>query len=141
MIADTEEGKLELDTTDSLARRRPVAPEERPAGDAELPSKKGRVVGMEARILAETRFLTVVDTFAGYCQVCHEPHVVGKIAVAGWEHQGTICSHCLCGLADEVQRRGKGLAVEKAGGYGHGEALAGIGAGNGNGATREPVKR
>jgi len=106
---------------------------------AGLPSKKGRVVGMEAKVLTETKFLTVVDTFAGYCQVCHEPHVVGRIAVAGWEHHGTICSQCLSSLADEVQRRGKGLAVEKAGRNGHGEALAGIGGGNGY--TREPVRR
>jgi hypothetical protein len=94
---------------------------------------------MEAKILTETKFLTVVDTFAGYCQVCHEAHVVGRIAVAGWEHHGTICSQCLSSLADEVQRRGKDLAVEKAGRNGHGEVLAGIGGGNGY--TREPVRR
>ncbi len=106
-----------------------------------MPSKKGRVVGMDAKILTETKFLTVVDTFAGYCQVCHEPHVVGRIAVAGWEHHGTICSQCISGLADEVQRRGKGLAVEKTGRNDYGEALAGIGGSNGNGYTRDPVRR
>jgi len=110
-----------------------VAPEERWAGEAELRLKKGRVVGMEAKRLTETKFLTVVDTFAGYCQICHEPHVVGRIAVAGWEHQGTICSQCLGGLADEVQRRGQSLASANASRNGYGEALVGIGGGNGNG--------
>ena len=88
---------------------------------------------MEAKFLKETKFLTVVDTFAGYCQICHEPHVVGRIAVAGWEHQGTICSQCLGGLADEVQRRGQSLASANASRNGYGEALVGIGGGNGNG--------
>ena len=100
-----------------------------------MPPQKGRVVGMDARILTGTKFLTLVDTFAGYCQVCHEPHVVGRIAVSGWEHHGTICSNCLCSLADEVQRRGKDLAVAKAGRNGHAESLAGIGGRNGNGST------
>ena len=94
---------------------------------------------MDAKLLMETRFLTVVDTYTGYCQVCHEPHVVGKIAVAGWEYHGTICGPCLAGLADEVQRRGKGLAVEKAGQNGNAGALAAIVGGNGYG--RDPVRR
>ncbi len=115
-----------------------VAPEEGWAGEAELRLKKGRGVGMEAKRMTETKFLTVVDTFAGYCQVCHEPHVVGRIAVAGWEHQGTICSQCLSALADEVQRRGIGPVVEKVGRNGHSEALAGIGGGNGNGYPKTP---
>lgn len=93
---------------------------------------------MDAKLLMETRFLTVVDTYPGYCQVCHEAHVVGKIAVAGWEYHGTICSQCLAGLADEVQRRGKGLAVEKAGQNGHAEALAALVGSNGHG--RDPVR-
>jgi hypothetical protein len=108
-------------------------PEERRAGDTDRPTTKGRVVAMEAKRVPETKFLTVVDTFAGYCQVCHAPHVVGRIAVAGWEHHGTICSQCLSGLADEVQRRGKSLASANASRNGHGEALVGIGGGNGNG--------
>lgn len=96
---------------------------------------------MEARLLTETRFLTVVDTSTGYCQVCHEPRVVGKMAVAGWQYHGTICSQCLTALADEVQRRGQGLVVEKAGktGHGNGDALAAIVGGNGY--TRELVRR
>jgi hypothetical protein len=60
------------------------------------------------------RFLTVVDTFAGYCQVCHDPQVVGRIAVTDWQYHGLICSQCLHELADEVQRRSKGLTVEPA---------------------------
>jgi len=88
---------------------------------------------MEAKFLTGTKFLTVVDTFAGYCQICHEARVVGRIAVAGWEYQGTICSQCLGDLADEVQRRGKSLASAKASGNGHGEVLVAISGGNGNG--------
>ncbi len=102
-----------------------------PAIQRGCPKKAG--VEMEAKFLTQTKFLMVVDTLAGYCQVCHEPHVVGRIAVAGWEHQGTICSQCLSGLADEVQRRGKSLASVNASRNGHGEALVGIGGGNGNG--------
>lgn len=97
---------------------------------------------MEARLLTEKRFLTVVDTYTGYCHVCHSSGVVGRIAVAGWEYQGTICSECLTGLADEVQRRGKGLAVEKASKpSSNGDALAAILAGNGNGHARESLRR
>lgn len=99
-------------------------------------------MGMEARLLTETRFLSVVDAYAGYCQVCNEPRVVARIAVAGWGHHGTICSQCLSGLADEVQRRGKGLAVEKVGKTGsNGDALVAIQAQNGNGHSREPLRR
>ena len=29
------------------------------------------------------KHLMVLDAFAGYCQVCLEPRVVGRIAVAG----------------------------------------------------------
>ncbi len=105
-----------------------------------MPLQKGRVVGMEAKFVMDTKFLTVVDTFPGYCQVCREPHVVGRIAVAGWEHHGTICSQCLSALADEVQRRGKSLASANTSRIGHGEALAGIGGGNGNGNAREPLR-
>ena len=91
---------------------------------------------MEAKLLAETRFLTVVDTYAGYCQVCRDPRVVGRIAVAGWEYHGTICSQCLSGLADEVQRRVKGLLIEKADCEDSLAAIVG-----GNGYHREPVSR
>ena len=91
---------------------------------------------MEARLLTETRFLTVVDTSTGYCQVCHEPRVVGKVAVAGWQYHGTICSQCLTALADEVQRRGKGLATETTDEV---DPLAAIMAGNGY--ARQPVRR
>jgi len=95
---------------------------------------------MEAKFLTETRFLTIVDTYAGYCQVCHESRVVGRMAVAGWEYHGTICSQCLIGLADEVQRRGKGLAAETSSKTnGTGDVLA-VSVG-GNGYHREPVTR
>jgi hypothetical protein len=94
---------------------------------------------MEVKRRTETRFLTVVDTYAGYCQICHEPHVVARIAVAGWEYHGTICSQCLSSLADEVQRRGQALPVEKAGKTGSNEdVLAVIRGSNGNGHAREP---
>lgn len=98
-------------------------------------------MSMEAKLLAETKFVTVVDTYAGYCQVCHEPRVVARIAVSGWEYHGTICGQCLSGLADELQRRGKGLAVEKVSKIGsNGDALAAILGGNGNGHAREPLR-
>ena len=84
----------------------------------------------------ESKFVTVLDTYAGYCQVCHQPRVVAKIAVAGWQHHGTICGQCLSGLADELHRRGKGLAVEKVGS--NGNALTAILPGNGH--SREPVR-
>jgi hypothetical protein len=84
----------------------------------------------------EARFLTVVDTYTGYCQMCHEPRAVGKIAVAGWQYHGTVCSQCLTALADEVQRRGKGLATETTDEV---DPLAAIMAGNGY--ARQPVRR
>jgi hypothetical protein len=89
----------------------------------------------------ETRFLTVVDTYAGYCQVCHEPRVVARVAVAGWKHHGTLCSQCLNALADEVHRRGKGQADEKAGKMrSDEEMLVAIVKGNGNGHARAPLR-
>jgi len=95
---------------------------------------------MEAKLLSERKFLTIVDTYAGYCQVCHEARLVARMAVIGWEYHGTICSQCLNGLADELQRRGRGVAIEKTGRTGsNGDVLAAIG-----GATnyvRESVKR
>ena len=95
---------------------------------------------MEAKLLTETKFLTIVDTYAGYCQVCHEARLVARIAVVGWEYHGTICGQCLNGLADELQRRAKGLAVEKPGKTGsNGElltAIVGV-----NSYAREPVRR
>ena len=87
-------------------------------------------MSMEARHLTEAKFVTVVDTYAGYCQICHQPRVVARIAVAGCQHHGTICGQCLTGLADELQRRGKGLAVEKVGS--NGDALTAILGGNGH---------
>ena len=74
------------------------------------------------------RFLTVVDAYPGYCQMCHEPRVVGRIAVTGWPNNGLACSRCLSQLADEVQRRTSALPGEasqavapaaSAGGNGH----------------------
>ena len=95
-------------------------------------TEERKVMVMEAKFMTETRFLTIVDTYAGYCQVCHESRVVGRMAVAGWEYHGTICGQCLNGLADEVQRRGKGLAVEKSSKpNGNGDVLAAIIGGNG----------
>ena len=79
---------------------------------------------------AKAKFLTVVDTFTGYCQVCLEPRLVGRIAVAGWQHHGMICGQCLRELADEVQRRGEGLAADASG---NGDTLAAIVRGNGQG--------
>ena len=94
---------------------------------------------MEGKRLTETRFLTVADTYAGYCQVCHEPRVVARMAVAGWDHHGTICSQCLNALADEVERRGKGQADEKAGKkQSDEEVLVAMLGGNGNGHAPAP---
>ena len=94
-------------------------------------------MGMEGKLLTETRFLTVVDTYAGFCQVCHNPRVVARMAVAGWEHHGTICSQCLTVLADEVQRRGKGQADETASKMRRDETvLVAIVEGNGSGHAR-----
>jgi hypothetical protein len=95
-------------------------------------------MGMEGKLRTETRFLTVVDTYAGYCQICHEPYVVARIAVAGCEHHGTICGQCLRSLADELQRRGKALPVQKIGKTGgNGDALAAMLGDNGNSHARE----
>lgn len=79
---------------------------------------------------ARAKFLTVMDTFTGYCQVCLEPRVVGRIAVVGWQYHGLICSQCLRELADEVQRRGEALVAD---GPGKGDSLAAIMGGNGSG--------
>jgi hypothetical protein len=74
------------------------------------------------------RFLTVVEAYPGYCQICHEPRVVGRITVTGWPYCGLACSRCLSRLADEVQRWGSALPDEasqgadlapSAGGNGH----------------------
>lgn len=75
------------------------------------------------------RFLTVVDAYPGYCQMCHEPRVVGRIVVTGWPYSGLACSHCLSRLADEVQRRGSALpdgAIQVA------ALVASVGGGNGH---------
>jgi hypothetical protein len=74
------------------------------------------------------RFLTVVDTYPGYCQICHEPQVVGRITVSGWPYSGSACSRCLSQLADEVQQRGHVLAA----GASNAPALAASGGGNGH---------
>ncbi len=74
-------------------------------------------------------FLTVVDTYAGYCQICQEPHVVGRIAVAGWPYHGEVCSRCLGQMADEVQRRAKAFASSAAS---SGQSLAASVAGDGH---------
>jgi hypothetical protein len=75
------------------------------------------------------RFLTVVDAYPGYCQMCHEPRVVGRIVVTGWPYSGLACSRCLSRLADEVQRRGSALpdgAIQVA------ALVASVGGGNGH---------
>jgi len=98
-------------------------------------------MGMDGKRLTETRVLTVVDVYRGYCQVCHEPSVVAKMAVAGWKHHGTICSQCLTALADEVQRRGQGQAAETTNQTRSNEAmLVAIVEGNGNGHARVPLR-
>jgi hypothetical protein len=76
----------------------------------------------------KARFLTVVDAYPGYCQICHEPRAVGRIAVTGWPNSGLACSRCVSQLAEEVQRRRSALPDEaspaallavSAGGNGH----------------------
>ncbi len=74
------------------------------------------------------RFLTVVEAYPTYCQICHEPRVVGRITVTGWPYSGLACSRCLSQLADEVQRRGNALPD----GAGQVAALAVSGNGNGH---------
>jgi hypothetical protein len=76
---------------------------------------------------SRTKFLTVVDAFSGYCQICHEPQVVGRITVTGWPYSGLACSRCLSQLADEVQRRGDALVAWAS------PAAALAASGNGNG--------
>ena len=49
------------------------------------------------------RVLTIVDAYPGYCQMWHEPRIVGRIVVTGWPYSGLACSHCLSRLADEAQ--------------------------------------
>jgi len=36
------------------------------------------------------RFLMVEDAYPGYCQICHEPRVVGRITVTGWPYSGLV---------------------------------------------------
>ena len=97
---------------------------------------------MDARFSTGARFLTVLDTYAGYCQGCHEPRMVARIAVAGWEHHGTICSQCLAGLAEETQRRGKGLTDEKdAKTRRNGDEVVVAHGANGYGHPRDPSRR
>ncbi len=76
------------------------------------------------------RFLAVVDAYPGYCQVCHEPRVVGRIVVTGWPYSGLACSRCLSQLADEVQRRASALPD------GAGQVAGLAVSGNGNGHLR-----
>ena len=72
--------------------------------------------------IQRARFLTVIDAFASYCQICSEPKLVGRIAVADWPYHGAVCPQCLARLAEEVDRRaalqtasqardGRGLAL------------------------------
>lgn len=61
------------------------------------------------------KFLGVVDTYGGYCQICNEPRFVGRIAVAGWPYNGSVCARCLGELADEVHRRASALGAGLAG--------------------------
>ncbi len=77
---------------------------------------------------SRARFLTVVDAYPGYCQICHEPHVVGRITVTGWPYSGLASSRCLSQLADEVHRRGGAPAA----GAGPAAALVASGGGNGH---------
>ena len=72
----------------------------------------------------------VADAYPGYCQICHEPQVVGQITVTGWPYSGLACSRCLRQLADEVQRRGDALDA------GVGPAVILAASGNGNGHHR-----
>ena len=81
---------------------------------------------------SRARLLMVADAYPGYCQICHEPQVVGRITVTGWPYSGLACSRCLSQLADEVQRRGSALAA----GASPAPALAVSGGGNGNGYHR-----
>ncbi len=80
-------------------------------------------------------FLTVVNTYVGYCQICQEPQVVGRIAVAGWPHHGAVCSRCLGQMADEVQRRGKAFP---SGAANSSHTLAASVAGDGNALAAAP---
>lgn len=85
-------------------------------------------------------FLSVVSTYAGYCQICQEPQMVGRIAVAGWPYHGAVCGRCLGQMADEVQRRAKALPSDEAssshilttGVAGNGSGLAATARGNGH---------
>lgn len=72
------------------------------------------------------KFLGVVETYGGYCQICNEARFVGRIAVAGWPYHGSVCARCLGEMADEVHRRATALG---AGQGGHGAAPAGTMAG------------
>ncbi len=87
------------------------------------------------------RFLRVEDVSEGYCQICDEPKLVGRIAVAGWSFRGSVCSRCLNDLSTELQRRGSAVRAasgvnEKAPGHGVGGNANGVAAAagsNGNG--------
>ena len=79
-------------------------------------------------MISRATFLTGVEAYPGYCQICHEPRVVGRITVTGWPHSGLACSRCLSQMADEVQRRGSALPD----GAGHEAALAPSAGGNGH---------
>ncbi len=52
------------------------------------------------------KFLRIVEVYTGYCQICGEPKLVGRLAVAGWPYHGAVCSRCLADLGNELERRG-----------------------------------
>ncbi len=76
------------------------------------------------------KFLRMVDAYAGYCHVCNEPKLVGRIAVAGWAFHGSVCSHCLTELANDLQRRAHAIGTASAG---NGRVQAAAAGTNGNG--------
>ncbi len=76
------------------------------------------------------KFLWLEEAYTGYCQVCNEPKLVGRVAVYGWPFHGTVCSACLGRLADEIQRRTATFMAQAPGQRFAGAATA---AGNGSG--------
>ncbi len=75
------------------------------------------------------KFLTVVGVYTGYCQICHEPRMVGRMALQGWLYEGTACVRCLLGLAEEVDRRGSALVAGPGGTEAHPTRMVQGGAG------------
>lgn len=56
-----------------------------------------------------SKFMAVVDTYPGSCQVCNEVQWVGQISVTGDMLRGSVCSKCLCRLAEEVECHARAL--------------------------------